>query len=36
LLEGIGGALSVGVHLSFWVTLAFVIVERIDPGYMGA
>jgi len=31
LLEGIGGALSVGVHLSFWVTLAFVIVERIDP-----
>ena len=31
LLEGIGGALSVGVHLSFWVTLAFVIVERLDP-----
>ena len=31
LLEGIGGALSVGVHLAFWVTLAFAIVERLDP-----
>lgn len=31
LLEGIGGAMSVGVHVAFWVTLAFVIVERLDP-----
>ena len=31
LLEAIGGALSVGVHLAFWVTLAFAIVERLDP-----
>jgi hypothetical protein len=31
LLEGIGGALSVGVHLAFWVTLAFAIAERVDP-----
>jgi hypothetical protein len=31
LLEGIGNALSVGVHVAFWVTLAFAIVERVDP-----
>jgi hypothetical protein len=30
LLAGIGGALTVGVHLAFWVTLAFAIVERVD------
>lgn len=30
LLAGIGGALSVGVHVAFWVTLAFAIVERVD------
>jgi hypothetical protein len=31
LLAGIGGALTVGVHVAFWVTLAFAIVERVDP-----
>ncbi len=31
LLAGIGGALSVGVHVAFWVTLAFAIGERTDP-----
>jgi hypothetical protein len=30
LLAGIGGALTVGVHLAFWVTLAFAVVERVD------
>ena len=31
LLEGIGGALSVGVQVAFWVTVSFAIVERLDP-----
>ena len=31
LLAGIGGALSVGVQIAFWVTLAFAVVERVDP-----
>ena len=30
LLEGIGGALTVGVHLAFWVTLVFAFIERAD------
>ena len=30
LLAGVGGALNVGVHLAFWVTAAFVLVERLD------
>jgi HAAS len=30
LLAGGGAALSVGVHLAFWVTLAFAIGERVD------
>lgn len=28
--EGIGGAVTVGVHLAFWVTLFFVFLERAD------
>jgi hypothetical protein len=31
LLAGFGGALAVGVQVAFWVTLAFAIVERVDP-----
>jgi hypothetical protein len=30
LIAGIGGALTVAVHLAFWVTLAFALVERVD------
>ena len=30
IVDGIGGAWSVGVHLAFWVTIAFVLVERVD------
>ena len=30
ILVGLGGALAVGVHVAFWVTLAFAIVERVD------
>ena len=30
LVTGIGGALTVGVHVAFWVTLAFAVVERVD------
>jgi hypothetical protein len=30
LLTGIGGALTIGVHVAFWVTLAFAVVERVD------
>jgi hypothetical protein len=30
LLAGLGGALTVGVHIVFWVTLAFAVVERVD------
>lgn len=28
LVDGIGGAINVGVHLAFWVTLTFALVER--------
>jgi hypothetical protein len=31
LLAGLGGALTVGVHIFFWVTLGFAIAERADP-----
>lgn len=30
LVEGFGGALTVGVHLAFWVTLVFAFIERAD------
>jgi hypothetical protein len=30
IVDGIGGAWNVGVHLAFWVTVAFVLVERVD------
>jgi hypothetical protein len=30
LLAGLGGALTVGVHVAFWVTLSFAVVERVD------
>jgi hypothetical protein len=30
LVEGLGGALTVGVHLAFWVTLVFAFLERAD------
>ena len=30
LVEGIGGALMVGVQLAFWVTLVFAFIERAD------
>lgn len=30
LVEGFGGALTVGVHLAFWVTLVFAFLERAD------
>ena len=31
ILTGLFGALTVGVHIAFWVTLSFAVVERIDP-----
>jgi hypothetical protein len=31
LLTGLFGALTVGVHVAFWVTLSFAVVERLDP-----
>ncbi len=30
ILAGLFGALTVGVHLAFWVTLSFAVVERVD------
>ena len=30
LLRGAGGILTVGVHLAFWVTLVFAVMERVD------
>jgi len=30
LLAGVGGAWTVGLHIFFWVTLTFVVVERVD------
>ena len=30
LVDGLGGALTVGVHLAFWVTLVFAFLERAD------
>ena len=30
LLAGLGGAWTVGVHLAFWVTLIFAVMERVD------
>jgi hypothetical protein len=30
LLAGIGGAVNIGVHLAFWVTLVFAFIERAD------
>lgn len=30
LLAGVGGAWTVGVHLAFWVTLIFAVMERVD------
>ena len=30
IIDGIGGAWNVAVHLAFWVTVAFVLVERVD------
>jgi hypothetical protein len=30
LIDGLGGALTVGVHLAFWVTLVFAFLERAD------
>ena len=30
LIGGIGGAFSTGVHLAFWVTLTFVVLERAE------
>jgi hypothetical protein len=30
IVDGIGGAWNVGVHLAFWITIAFVFVERVD------
>jgi hypothetical protein len=33
LLAGFGGAITVGVHIFFWVTLAFAIAERVSPAW---
>lgn len=30
IVDGIGGAITVGVHLAFWVTLVFAFLERAD------
>jgi hypothetical protein len=30
LVDGIGGAITVGVHLAFWVTVVFAFLERAD------
>jgi hypothetical protein len=30
LLAGVGGAWTVGLHIFFWVTMAFALVERVD------
>jgi hypothetical protein len=30
LVDGIGAAWNVAVHLAFWVTVAFILVERVD------
>jgi len=35
LLQGLGAAITVGVHLFFWVTLMFVIAERTGSGRFG-
>ena len=35
ILEGLGAAITVGVHLFFWVTLMFVIAERTGTGRFG-
>ena len=30
LMAGVGGAWTVGLHIFFWVTMAFAVVERVD------
>lgn len=30
IVQGIGGAINIGVHLAFWVTVVFVFLERAD------
>jgi hypothetical protein len=30
IIGGIGGGLTVGLHIAFWVTLGFAIIERVD------
>lgn len=35
LAAGIGGALTVAFHVAFWVTVVFVLLERVDPEQLG-
>lgn len=35
LMTGIGTALTVAIQIAFWVTVSFVILERVDPASLG-